>query len=70
MGVVNTVGTLPGILASWLAGRSLTGQGTQSEWASVFSLAICVLVVGLSCFLRFAQGHDVFAEGPQAEIAR
>ena len=59
MGVVNTVGTLPGILASWSTGQLLTGDGTQAEWRRVWTLGIAVYAVGLGAFLRFCQGHDV-----------
>ena len=59
MGVVNTVGTLPGIIASWSTGQLLTGAGSRTEWSNVWLLAIGVYAIGLGAFLQFAQGHDV-----------
>ena len=68
MGVINTVGTLPGILASKLAGVAITGQGTQEEWARVFGVTVCVISIALCSFLRFAQGHDVFSERSSSSL--
>jgi hypothetical protein len=70
MGVVNSVGTLPGILASWLTGRMLTGEGTQEEWATVFMLAIGIYAAGLAAFLVGAQAHDIFGPSRAERLDR
>ena len=41
--------------------RSLSACAAwKSEWAGVFLVTICVYSFGLSSFLRYGQGHDVF----------
>ena len=60
MGVVNTVGTLPGIMANWATGRMLHADG--SGWENVFTLVTAIYAVGLFLFLRYAEAHDVFAD--------
>ncbi|KAL1510641.1 hypothetical protein AB1Y20_006940 [Prymnesium parvum] len=57
MGVVNTIGTIPGVLANWLAGYILAQPG--GTWGHVFMIAVLVYAAGLAAFLRYAQGREV-----------
>jgi nitrate/nitrite transporter NarK len=57
MGVVNTIGTVPGVLANILAGHILSSPG--GSWAQIFMIALVVYAVGLAAFLRHAQGHEL-----------
>lgn len=57
MGIVNTVGTVPGVLANWLTGYILSRP--DCGWAHVFSVTLVVYAFGLVAFLCFAQGHEL-----------
>lgn len=55
MGVSNTLGTLPGILANGLTGWMLEASG--GDWSNVFRLAVALYAIGLAVYLRFAKGQ-------------
>lgn len=50
IGITNTVGTLPGILAPFLVGI-LTANRKQEEWRNVFLITACVYLIGFFAFL-------------------
>ena len=47
MGVANTVGTVPGIVANLVTGRML-GRSGGPHWDDVFALGVGVYLVGLA----------------------
>lgn len=72
MGVANTVGTLPGILANLITGRMLGGQdddGGPQHWEHVFGLGVAVYIAGLVVYLRYAQGQPIFG-GAEASTCK
>ena len=60
MGVANTVGTLPGIMANLITGRMLGGHDGRQRWEHVFGLGVAVYIAGLVVYLRYAQGRPIF----------
>ncbi len=57
MGVTNTIGTIPGILAPAITGFIIQFTGS---WGPVFYLAASISTVGLLIWLLFATGECVF----------
>lgn len=57
MGVTNTIGTIPGILAPAITGFIIQFTGS---WDPVFYLAASISTVGLLIWLLFATGERVF----------
>ena len=57
MGVTNTIGTIPGILAPAITGFIIQFTGS---WDPVFYLAASISTVGLLIWLLFATGECVF----------
>jgi ACS family sodium-dependent inorganic phosphate cotransporter len=57
MGITNTVGTIPGILAPAITGFIIQFTGS---WDLVFYLAAGVSAIGVLVWLLFATGERVF----------
>ncbi len=57
MGIANTVGTIPGILAPIVTGFIIQATGS---WDLVFQLAAGISGVGLVVWLLFASGEQIF----------
>ncbi len=57
MGITNTAGTLPGIIAVYISGMILEATGS---WALVFQTASVITLIGLVFFLFNARGEKIF----------
>jgi ACS family sodium-dependent inorganic phosphate cotransporter len=57
MGITNTIGTIPGILAPAITGFIVQFTGS---WELVFYLAAGISAVGEVIWLLFASGEQVF----------
>ena len=57
MGIANTVGTIPGILAPLVTGFIIQAAG---NWDIVFYLAAGISGIGLVVWLLFASGEQIF----------
>jgi len=57
MGITNTIGTIPGILAPVITGFIIQFSGS---WDPVFYLAAAISAIGLLVWLLFASGEQVF----------
>ncbi|MEM8496395.1 MAG: ACS family MFS transporter [Pseudomonadota bacterium] len=57
MGITNTAGTIPGIVAVYISGMIL---GATGSWTLVFQTAAGITFFGLIFFLLFARGEKIF----------
>ena len=65
-GVVNTVGTVPGIAANVVTGRVLAAAPTAAAgWVRVFSTGAAIYVCGLTAFLALAQALPLPTSGAE-----
>jgi len=60
LGLTNTIGTIPGILAPIITGLIVQFTG---RWELVFYLAAGISTVGEVVWLLFATGEQVFEQG-------
>jgi len=65
LALVNSAGTVAGVVGVAVAGALLDGDG-QSEWGLVFSLSGCVAIAGTLLFAIFASVEDQFSK-PKSE---
>ncbi|EOD05239.1 hypothetical protein EMIHUDRAFT_448586 [Emiliania huxleyi CCMP1516] len=66
-GVVNTIGTVPGIAANVVTGRVLAAAPTAAAgaWVRVFSTGAAIYVCGLTAFLALAQALPLPTSGAE-----
>lgn len=65
-GVVNTIGTVPGIAANVVTGRVLAAAPTAAAgWVRVFSTGAATYVCGLTAFLALAQALPLPTSGAE-----
>ena len=65
LALVNSAGTVAGVVGVAVAGALLDGDG-QSEWGLVFALSGCVAIAGSLLFAIFASVEDQFSK-PKSE---
>ncbi|KAL9958324.1 hypothetical protein ACROYT_G035326 [Oculina patagonica] len=58
MGISNSVGTIPGIIAPYVVGLLTDNQPTRAEWQKVFYIAAGVYVIGWFVYLLFGSGRE------------
>ena len=66
LALVNSAGTVAGVVGVAVAGALLDGNDGQSEWGLVFALSGCVAIAGSLLFAIFASVEDQFSK-PKSE---
>ena len=66
LALVNSAGTVAGVVGVAVAGALLDSNDSQSEWGLVFALSSCVAIAGSLLFAIFASVEDQFSK-PKSE---